>query len=386
MDRFIFCEKISHAFTVNPIVAVLGPRQCGKTTLARHFAKQQPFNPENYFDLEDPIDLARLENPRLALASLKGLIIIDEVQRSPEIFPILRVLVDKENFAGQFLILGSASRHLLQQSSETLAGRISHIELTPFSYMETHELMSLWDRGGFPKSYLAQTELQSSQWRKEYIRTFLAYDLPNLGFNIPAQNLGRFWMMLAHYHGNIFNASEIGRSLQLPYKTAQQYIDILSGTFMVRQLQPWHENIGKRQIKSSKIYFRDSGLYHTLLNIDSFSQLQRHPKLGASWEGFALEEVIRWLDLTTENCFFWSTHQEAELDLLVFYKNQRLGFEFKYSDAPRLTKSMKIAYEDLKLDQLYVIYPGEKDYKLHSDWAIKVMGLKNFLNSHLITP
>ncbi len=364
LERTHHIQQIHHGFEVCPIVAILGPRQCGKTTLARDYANHRQIPKSNYFDLEDPDDIRRLEQPMNTLSSLTGLIVIDEIQRRSELFPVLRVLADKPEFTGYFIILGSASRELIAQSSESLAGRIIYLELTPFNYLETGDTQRLWLQGGFPAAYLAKNEKASFLWRKNYIKTYLEQDIPNLGIRIPAPQLLRFWMMLAHYHGNIFNASEIARSLGLNYKTVQSYLDILSGTFMVRQLQPWHENINKRQVRSKKIYFRDSGLFHALLNIADKQQILVHPKLGCSWEGFALEEIARFYERLEGHCFFWAIHQTAELDLLVFYQGKRIGFEFKFADAPTLTKSMHSAMELLTLDQLYVIYPGQNQYAL----------------------
>lgn len=380
MQRPAFIENIHQAFQVNPIVALLGPRQCGKTTLARKFMENNSsFKPQNYFDLEDNEHLARLTNPKLALQGLTGLILIDEIQRVPELFPTLRVLVDRANNQQRYLILGSASRELLRQSSESLAGRISYLELTPFTLQETKEVMPLWVRGGFPRSYLAETESLSYQWRNDYIRTYLEQDIPNLGFRIPPNELRRFWMMLAHYHGGILNASEIGNAMGVSHKTVRHYIDILTGTFMIRELQPWFENISKRQVKTPKIYFRDSGIYHTLLGLIDEAALQVHPKLGASWEGFALEQTIRCHNASTEECFFWATHGHAELDLIIFKNGKRFGFEFKFSEAPRLTRSMHIALHDLKLDELTIVYPGMHEFALEE--RIKVVGLMQLVRS-----
>ena len=384
MQRLDYIKVIDQAFKVHPVVGLLGPRQCGKTTLAKNYFALQKKLPDriNYFDLEDPADLERLVNPKLTLSQLSGLIIIDEIQRRPDLFPLLRVLVDENKTKKRkqrWLILGSASRDLIQQSSETLAGRIDYLELTPFNYEETKNIEKLWLRGGFPRSYLAKTVVDSQAWREAYITTFLERDIPSLGIQIPALTLRRFWMMLAHYHGNIFNASEIGCSLGMADTTIRRYLDIFTGTFMVRQLTPWWENIKKRQVKSPKIYFRDSGLWHTLMNIPDMHALLRHPKLGASWEGVALEEVIRHHHATPEQCYFWATHNQAELDLLLFIKGKRLGFEFKYTDAPKLTPSMKIAYETLNLDKLTVIYPGELNYPLAKN--IEVKGIQNYLES-----
>lgn len=380
MLRNDFCEQIDAAFAVNPIVAILGPRQCGKTTLARDYLdKNQITKRQNYFDLESITDLERLQSPELTLSKLSGIITIDEIQRFPDLFTTLRVLVDRKDNQAKFLILGSASVELIKQSSETLAGRISYIELTPFNYSETKDLDKLWLRGGFPRSYLAEDDDISNLWRRDYIRTFLEQDIPQLGINIAAANLQRFWMMLAHYHGNIFNASEIGRSLGLSHTTIKHYLDILTGTFMVRQLTPWFVNIKKRQVKSPKIYFRDTGILHTLLNLGSNEELLINPKLGASWEGLALEEVTRHLSARTNECYFWATHSDAELDLLVVKGSKKFGFEFKYSDRPKLTNSMRVAMETLELDSLTLIYPGEVTIPLADN--IEAIGLENFLSA-----
>ncbi|MDF1654444.1 MAG: ATP-binding protein [Coxiellaceae bacterium] len=378
MRRPAYLNHLNQAFRTSPVVAILGPRQTGKTTIAREYFEQHQGEAINYFDLENPLDLIRLQDPMLALEGLRGLIVIDEVQRIPNLFTILRVLVDQKN-QQKFLILGSASRELISQSSESLAGRIHYMELMPFSFDETHELEKLWLRGGFPLSYLADTNEDSCFWRANYIKTFLEQDIPNLGINIPAQNLRRFWMMLAHSHGQIFNASDLGNSLDLSHNTVKRYLDILTGTFMMRQLQPWHENIAKRQVKSAKVYFRDSGIYHTLLDITTPQELLVNPKLGASWEGFALESIIRHLGVDQHDCYFWATHNQAELDLLILKGTKRIGFEFKYTKAPKLTKSMKIAGDDLKLDILYVVYAGDKKFALSSN--IECIPLKQLLST-----
>ncbi len=378
MDRPTFLKEIKRLFKTHPIVAILGPRQCGKTTVARMYCKEEPAFPEsNYFDLEAAIDLERLANPTLALQPLSGLIVIDEIQRQPELFPTLRVLADKKELGQKYLILGSASRDLIKQSSESLAGRIAYLELTPFTFQEVDHLQTLWQRGGFPRSYLAKTEEESFEWRNSYIRTFLEQDIPNLGFKIPPVALRRFWIMLAHYHGNIFNASELGRSFGASDVTMRSYLDLLTGTFMIRQLHPWYENISKRQVKSPKIFFRDSGIFHALLNIENREALLTHPKIGASWEGFALEEVVRAHHARSEDCFFWSTYADAEIDLLIYEKGGFKAFEFKYADAPKMTRSMQIALKDLKLQRIDVIYPGEIDYQLSEQ--VYVHGLKNYL-------
>lgn len=365
MDRPRFVEAIRKGFKTHPVVAILGPRQCGKTTLSQLYVEEEGLKGKaHFFDLEDPADLASLSYPKGALEPLDQLIVLDEVQRLPELFPLLRVLVDKKKKGQRFLLLGSASRELLRQSSESLAGRIAYIELTPFSLREVDDPLQLWVRGGFPKAYLAESIEDSSYWRKQYISTFLERDLPNLGVRIAPLALRRFWMMLTHYHGQLFNGSEIGKSLGVSDTTVRHYLDVLTATFMVRQLLPWFENISKRQVKRPKIYFRDSGLYHSLQEIGDFSSLLHHPRLGASWEGFALEEVTRFYGAAAEECFFWAIHGQAELDLLLVRDGKRMGFECKYCDAPRLTKSMQIALDTLQLDRLYVIYPGSRNYLL----------------------
>jgi len=350
-----------------------------QTRLARDFVKERVpslFREVTYFDLERDSDLAKLEPKMLALESLKGLVVIDEVQRLPRLFEALRVLVDRRPLPARFLILGSASRDLIRQSSETLAGRISYLELTPFQGTEISPtlLSKLWFRGGFPRSFLAADAGSSIEWRQEYTATYLERDLPSLGIQIPAATLRRFWMMLAHYHGQIFNASEIGGAMGLSHHTVQRYLDILSGTFMVRVLQPWHENVGKRQVKAPKIFFRDSGILHALLGIPSEKDLRLHPKVGASWEGFAIEEVIRAAHVRSEDCFFWATHNQAELDLFVLKDGRRLGFEVKYTDAPRITRSMRIALEDLKLDQLTIVFPGKDRFSIEK--RVEAVGLQ----------
>jgi hypothetical protein len=373
--RPYFIDQISFQYNIHSVCGLLGPRQVGKTTLAKQFA--QKYEKITFFDLENPIDLARLQNPMLTLGELDSdLIVIDEIQRIPELFPVLRVLVDEK--PRKFLILGSASRDLLQQSSETLAGRIGYIELTPFSVAEVHEQKKLWLRGGFPRSYTAKTNEESYAWRQAYISTFMERDIPNLGFQVPAAQMRRLWMMLAHNHGNMLNMSEIAASLGISHHTVRNYTEILAGTFMVRILEPWFENIGKRQIKTPKIYIRDSGLLHALVGIKSQDDLHVYPRLGASWEGFALEEIIKINHAQPEECFFWAVQSSAELDLLIIKNGKRIGFEFKYTDAPTLTKSMFIAMEDLKLDHLYVIYPHNVSYPLSN--KISVHGLEDAKN------
>lgn len=365
MKRPYLLNQIQLTYAVHTVCALLGPRQAGKTTLAKMYAQEHFENDFFFFDLENPRDIERLQNPLLAFSQVtQKLIVIDEIQRNPDLFPILRVLVDNAENKHIFLILGSASRDLIKQSSESLAGRIGYIEVMPFSLEETHESTLLWTRGGFPKSYLADTDAQSFNWRKNYISTFLEQDIPTLGFQIPPQQMRRFWLMLAHYHGQLLNASELGNAMGISHHTVKRYIDILAGTFMIRVLEPWFENISKRQIKSPKIYFRDSGILHALLNITNDEQLYANPKIGASWEGFAIEEVIRYAHTSSSECFFWSTQSGAELDLFMIKDGKRIGFECKYSDTPKTTKSMHIVITDLILDHVYVIVPGNFSYAI----------------------
>jgi len=378
MNRNSYLTDINDQLKIHQVCAILGPRQVGKTTLAKLFAKHHQSNPTYFFDLEDPQDLIKLDNPMIVLEPLlaaKHLVIIDEIQLRPDLFPVLRVLVDRN--PGKFLILGSASRDLIRQSSETLAGRIGYIELTPFSIQETHEIQKLWIRGGFPRSYLANTDKESSMWRTAYIKTFLERDIPSFGITIPPQQIHRFWLMLCHYHGQTFNASDLSRSLGISDHTVRKYLDILTGTFMVRELQPWFENISKRQVKAPKVYFRDSGILNTLVGIHNNTELQSFPKIGAFWEGFALEEIIRAYQATPEDCYFWATQAGAELDLLLIKDGKRLGFEFKYADAPKTTVSMHTALADLKLDHLYIVYPGKDVFPMKEN--ITAMGLESLI-------
>ena len=361
IPRTALAARIRAALARSRVVALVGPRQCGKTTLGHALARTER---TTYFDLEDPRSLTQLTEPMTALEGLRGLIVIDEVQRRPDLFPVLRVLADRRPLPARFLILGSASPALLRQSTESLAGRIEIIEMRGFSLAEigVRHLPRHWLRGGFPLSYTARSLAASAAWRTQFVRSFLERDLPQLGVTIPAHALRRFWTMLAHYHAQVWNAAEPARSLGVAETTARRYLDLLTGVYMVRQLTPWHENLGKRQVKSPKVYVRDAGLLHHLLGITSEDELLAHPKCGASWEGYAIEEVINLVQ--PDEAYFWATHQGAELDLLLFKSGRRLGVEIKRMDAPRLTPSMRIALKDLKLEQLVVLYPGPKEYAL----------------------
>ncbi len=345
----------------SPITALLGARQVGKTTLAHEFTAGKQ---SSFYDLESVPDQRRLQNPELVLGNSNGIVVLDEIQRMPELFNALRVLVDRPGNQVRYIILGSASPSLIKQASESLAGRIEFIELDGFDLTETgsNEWKELWLRGGFPRSFLAETENDSLVWRDGFIRTFLERDLPQLGVGIPSTAGRRFWNMLAHYHGQTWNASEISRAMGLSDKTIRSYLDIMTGSFMVRQLQPWFANINKRQVKAPKIYLRDSGLLHSLLNISDAESLFGHPKVGASWEGFVIEQVLTILH--TSSVYFWATHAGAELDLLVFAKGKSYGIEVKFSEAPEVTRSMRIAFQDLELSHLWIIYPGEHSYSI----------------------
>jgi predicted AAA+ superfamily ATPase len=370
LQRHIDYTEIKKRLATYKVTALLGPRQSGKTTLARQFQA------DHYFDLENPIDLARFQNPQLTLERCRGLIIIDEVQRKPELFSLIRFLVD--TYPEQYyLILGSASRDLIQQSSESLAGRISHYTLLGFRTTDVGqaEIERLWLRGYLPLSFLAKNDEISYQWREDYLRTFLERDIPALGIRIPAETLRRFWQMVSHYHGNIINFSEIGRSFGIADTTVRSYIDILVGTFMVRTLQPWHINIGKRLVKRPKLYFYDSGIFHSLLALETQEALYRHPKLGSSWEGFALDCVWRSIGKSNENAYFWATHSGAEVDLFWRHNGKHWACEFKFADAPTLTKSMHSALTTLELEKLWVIYPGNARYPIHE--KIEVLPLRD---------
>lgn len=353
--------RLRAALARSPVVVLVGPRQCGKTTLARQLL---PDRSASYFDLEDPVSLARLSEPVAALSGLRGLVVIDEVQRKPNLFPLLRVLADRRPLPARFLVLGSASPELLRQSSESLAGRIEVVPLGGLSLPEVGlgKLDRLWLRGGFPRSFLARTRADSHEWRRQFVRTFLERDVPQLGVLIPSTALLRFWAMLAHFHGGIWNAAVPARSLGISEPTVRRYLDLLTGLFMARQLLPWHENLTKRQVKAPKVYISDSGLLHALLGVKTEVDLLSHPACGASWEGFAIGEALR--DVRPDEAYFWATHSGAELDLFLLKDGRRLGVEVKRADAPALTPSMRIALEDLRLDRLVVLYPGSRSYEL----------------------
>ena len=361
LDRATDRSLVRTALRRSRVVALLGPRQCGKTTLAREFV---PADSPNYFDLEDPASLARLAEPDTALRPLKGLVVIDEVQRRPELFPLLRVLADRRPRPARFLLLGSAAPELLKQASESLAGRLETVPLEGFRLADlgAGAQPRHWLRGGFPLAFTARNDADSFVWRRQFLSTFLERDLPQLGVTIPAVTLRRFWAMLAHYHGQIWNAAELARAFAVNESTVRRYLDLMTGVFMVRQLPPWFENLGKRQVKAPKIYLRDSGLLHALLGLGTQRDLEHHPKLGASWEGYAVEEILK--ALQPDDAYYWATHNGAEIDLVLFKNGQRIGIECKRADAPTLTPSMRIALADLKLDQLLVAYPGERRYRL----------------------
>ena len=374
ITRKHYLETIRERLKSFPVVSVLGPRQVGKTTLAQEIAGEQP---SHFFDLEDVDALARLAEPKAALERLDGLVVLDEVQRKPELFALLRVLADRKPVKARFLLTGSASPSLVRGVSESLAGRVALVDVAGFNLAEVGEgeWRKLWWRGGFPLAYLAATDAASRQWQEEFVRTLLERDMPQLGITISSAALRRFWTMLTHYHAQIWKGSELARSLGASEPTMRKYLDILSSTFMVRQLAPWHENVGKRQVKAPKVYLRDSGLLHCLLRQTVFADLEAHPKLGASWEGFAIEQV---LSITGDrDAYFWATHGGAELDLMVNWRGRKCGFEFKYGDAPSMTKSMHTALHDLKLERLFVVHPGKDSYVMNQQTeAVAITSLR----------
>jgi uncharacterized protein len=355
IPRPAYLDRLATAVRRSPVTALLGPRQSGKTTLARQFAADRP---STRFDLESEPDRRQLANPDLVLGALTGLVVIDEIQELPDLFQVLRVLVDRPDNAARFLVLGSASPDIVRRVSESLAGRVEFVELAGFDLSETGTpaWRALWLRGGLPRAFLAEDDADSMAWREGFVRTFLERDIPQLGMTVPAPAMRRFWTILAHYHGQTWNGSEIARSMGVSDKAVRAYLDLLTGTFMVRQLQPWHENLAKRQVKAPKIYLRDTGLLHTLLGLPDEAALLGHPRAGASWEGFALEQVLA--VLRPSGAFFWATYQGAELDLLFVHRGKRYGVEVKFSEAPRLTGSMRVALADLSLEHLWVVHPG----------------------------
>ena len=360
----------------NPVTALIGPHKCGKTTIARTLNTPAPVH---YYDLENPADRAGLANPLIAFGSMTGLVILDEIHRMPELFELLRVLVDSDSCTARFLILGSASPTIVRNVSETLAGRIGFIGMGGFCLEEvdTENWEQLWMRGGFPRSYLASSESSSLRWRDDFARTFLERDVRQLGFTIHPEAMRRFWTMVAHYHGQIWNAAEFARSLGRDEKTARNYLDILSGALVVRRLQPWHANIKKRQTKSPKIYIRDSGILHSLLSIKTRKALLEHTKVGASWEGFVLEQVLSITGI--REVYFWRTHAGAELDLLLDPDGVNVGFEFKFTDQVRTSKSMRSAIENLSLSELYVVHPGNRSYRM--DEFISAVSINDLIST-----
>ncbi len=364
IPRPFYMEALGAASGRSPVTALLGPRQCGKTTLARLFGGTRG---ATYLDCESGPDAKRLENPELVLGAMAGLVVIDEIQVMPDLFKTLRVLVDRPQNTSRFLILGSASPDIIRNVSETLAGRVEFVELSGFDLNETgpETVDKLWLRGGFPRSFLADSDTDSAAWREGFIRTFLERDIPQLGITIPSAAMRRFWTMLAHYHGQIWNASELARSMGLTDKTVRSYLDILSGTYMARQLQPWYENIRKRQVKAPKIYLRDTGLLHSLLGITDQQNLFGHPRVGASWEGFVIEQVL--MSARPPEAYFWATHSGAEIDLFFLHRGKRYGFEAKFSETPGATKSMRAAMESLNLHHLWIVHPGTQAYPIDND-------------------
>ena len=346
-----------------PVVALLGARQIGKSTLARQLVAARR-GPTTWFDLENPPDLVRLADPGLELRRLRGLVVLDEIQRLPDVFPLLRVLADRLRTPARFLVLGSASPELLRQTSETLAGRIAFHELDGFDLREVSDLERLWLHGGFPRAFLARSPAAGRRWRDDFVRTFLERDVPGLGSTVPSTTLRRFWTMLAHWHGQLWNGAEFGRAFGVANTTVRRYLDLLTAVFLVRQLQPWHENVAKRQVRSPKVYIGDSGILHALLGLNTREALVSHPKVGASWEGFVVRQVMSLLAASPEQCFHWSTYSGAELDLLVVAGNRRYGFEVKRTEAPRLTASMRSAVETLDLQRLDVVHAGQHLYPL----------------------
>lgn len=388
MERADEQHLVSGLLRKSPVVALLGPRQVGKSTLAKFVADAWPAGVHR-FDLEDPADVARLESPRLALEKLKGLVVLDEVQLRPDIFPTLRVLADRPRSGARFLVLGSASPTLLRQTSETLAGRIAFHELSGFDLGEvgTQNLNRLWLRGGFPRSYLAGSNRDSFRWRRDFVRTFVQRDLPALGVGVSSATMERFWTMLAHAHADTWNASELARSFGVSDLTVRKYLDVLTATMVVRQLRPFHENLNKRQVKAPKVYVADTGLLHALLGIGELRDLERHPKLGASWEGFIIGEVARVLSLRGDEMFFWGTYSGAEIDLVAVQGRKRRGFEVKRTDAPKVTPSMRVALADLRLERIDVIHAGSAAFQMDERiFAVPASDLRRLARSSRSQP
>lgn len=360
--RSAAAARLKTALEENPVCALLGPRQCGKSTLAREFSDGREVR---WFDLEDSGDRAALRQPELALSPLRGLVVIDEVQREPGLFASLRPLADRRGAPARFLVLGGAAPTIVRGVSESLAGRVGFVDLSGLNLAEVGPKArdALWLRGGFPRSFLATTDPASARWRSDFLRTFLEQDLPQLGVRTAAETLRRFWTMIAHFHGQVWNGAEFARALSASEPTARHYLDLLCGTYMVRRLQPWHTNLGKRELKAPKIYVRDSGLLHSLLGITDRDGLLSHPKLGASWEGFALEQILA--ACGAEDTYYWATHNGAELDLVLFRRGKAWGVEFKVGDGPTMTKSLQIALGDLKLERAWIVHAGTKTYPVN---------------------
>ena len=381
LQRVEYLRRLEVATARAPITALLGPRQCGKTTLARQFASTRG---AATFDLESEPDVRRLANPEMVLGALNGLVVLDEIQRMPQLFTTLRVLADRPDLRSRFLVLGSVSTDLVRGVSESLAGRVEFVELTGFDLAETGtpSWRRLWLRGGLPRSYLAASDDDSMVWRDGFVRTFLERDIPQLGITIPAAAMRRFWTMLAHWHGQTWNASELGRAIAASDKTVRRYLDLLTGTYMVRQLQPWFENVAKRQVKAPKVYLRDTGLLHTLLGLPDDAALLGHPRAGASWEGFAIEQILR--ALGRSDAWFWAAHRGGELDLLVIERGRRIGFEVKFNEAPRVTATMHSVAETLALDHLFVVCPTPHAYPVDAGITVlpitEVVDLRGRIN------
>ena len=382
ISRTNYLNRLFVATGRSPVTALLGPRQSGKTTLARQFAEGRE---ATHFDLESEQDRQILSNPELTLGALSGLVVLDEIQLMPSLFQALRVIVDLDDVDARFLILGSASPDLIRDASESLAGRLEFIDITGFDVNEigSEHIYSLWRRGGLPRSFLALSEADSVAWRRDFIRTFLERDIPQIGIRIPTVAMRRFWAMLAHWHGQIWNASEFSRSLGVSDKTARGYLDLLTGTFMIRQLQPWFTNVSKRQVKAPKVYFRDTGLLHALLGAETERDLLGNPRVGASWEGFIMEQIL--CVLNQPQAWFWAAHSGGEIDLLVQFRGKWLGFEIKFSEAPTISKLVRNTAELLALDHLFVVCPARRAYTVSEVISVLPASAIPDLNSHIET-